>query len=213
MVRVLVRVVRFTRYVLYKTIPVFGNFSKPRHSRAFAFKIPFDSKKMHQAAFDEMLRIIREEEPPRPSAKLSGLSEGAVKAAQNRRTEVKTLAKRLHKELEWIPLKAMRKEPDRRYKTASELADDVRNYLDGDPLMAGPEAAAYRFRKFARKRRGPIAAVAAVLVTLIVGIVFSTGFGIWAQGERQRAVGSVDFLTSHSAYVVSIRSDHGPYFS
>jgi non-specific serine/threonine protein kinase/serine/threonine-protein kinase len=121
--------------------------------------LPFDPKTLHEAAFDEILRIIRDEDPPRPSTRLLALGGAATPVAVSRRTDVKTLAKRLGKELEWIPLKAMRKERDRRYKTASELADDIRNYLNGNPLIAGPESVAYRARKFARKHTGLLAQV------------------------------------------------------
>ena len=136
--------------------------------------LPFDPGTLRKAAFDEVLRTIRDEDPPRPSTRLSGLGEKAKKVAESRHTEIAALTKRLHKELEWIPLKAMRKEPDRRYKTASELADDVRNYLNGNPLIAGPESVTYRFRKFAHKHTGPIVSVAAVLAVLIIGFAVST---------------------------------------
>jgi len=116
--------------------------------------LPFEPQTLRAAAFDEILRVIRDEDPPRPSTRLLALGEEATPVAASRRTDVKTLAKRLGKELEWIPLKAMRKERDRRYKTASEFADDIRNYLRGDPLIAGPESVAYRAKKFARKHTG-----------------------------------------------------------
>ncbi len=149
--------------------------------------LPFDRKTLHEAAFDEIVRIIRDEEPPRPSTRLSGLGEDAQKAAQSRHTEVKTLTKRLHKELEWIPLKAMRKEPGRRYKTASELADDIRNYLNGDPLIAGPESATYRLRKVIKRHQAFVTGVAAVLLVLVAGIIVSTMFAIGQLKERHNA--------------------------
>ena len=113
--------------------------------------LPFSRDELARAGFAEIQRIIRETDPPRPSTRLSSLGDEAKKIAERRRTEIAALTKRIHKELEWIPLKAMRKEPDRRYKTASELADDVRNYLNGDPLIAGPESTTYRAKKFVRK--------------------------------------------------------------
>ncbi len=73
--------------------------------------------------------------------------------AEKRDTEAAALIRRLHKELEWIPLKAMRKESDRRYNTVSELANDIRNYLNGDSLIAGPESKTYRFRKFIKRHQ------------------------------------------------------------
>lgn len=150
--------------------------------------LPFTSEELEKAGRAEIHRIIRETDPPRPSTRLSSLGEEAEKIAQCRQTEVAVLAKRLHKELEWIPLKAMRKEPDRRYKTASELADDVRNYLNGDPLTAGPESKSYRVKKFVRKHTGSIVSVAAILVVLFVGLVVSMAMYLQAEVSRKKAV-------------------------
>ncbi|MFC1762659.1 protein kinase [Planctomycetota bacterium] len=113
--------------------------------------LPFTHEELKKAGIAEIQRVVRETDPPRPSTRLSSLGEEAKQVAEKRHTEVAALTKRLRKELEWIPLKAMRKQPDRRYKTASELADDVRNYLDGDPLVAGPESLRYRTKKCVQK--------------------------------------------------------------
>ena len=148
--------------------------------------LPFSHDELGRAGFAEIQRIIRETDPPRPSTRLSSLGEEAQKVAEKRHTEVTALTKRLHKELEWIPLKAMRKEPDRRYKTAAELADDIRNYLDGDPLIAGPESAVYRVKKLMRRNQALVTAVCAVILVMLVGTVVSI---ILAAGEaRQRRI-------------------------
>jgi len=110
-----------------------------------------------------------------------------AKVAQRRQTEVGSLAKRLHKELEWIPLMAMRKERTRRYRSASELMDDIQNYLEGAPLIAGPESTMYLINKFVQRKRGLVAAVAAVKVVLIAGIVISTIFAIGQARARVEA--------------------------
>ncbi|MFC1603550.1 tetratricopeptide repeat protein [Planctomycetota bacterium] len=151
--------------------------------------LPFDPRRLRQVAIDEILRTIRDEEPPRPSTRLSNLGEEAEKVAQNRQTAVKSLAKRLNHELEWIPLKAMRKEPDRRYRTATELADDIRHYLKGDALIAGPESRVYHFKKMIKRHRAVVSGTAAVVIVLTVGIVVSTIFYIGevrARTESQR---------------------------
>ena len=83
------------------------------------------------------------------------------------------LARRLHRELEWIPLKAMRKDRCRRYKSASEMTDDVRNYLNGNPLIAGPETAVYRVNKFVHKHAGSVATAAIIAVAIRLGFVVS----------------------------------------
>src|SRR5215207_7719624 len=88
--------------------------------------------------------------------------------------ELSALEKQLRGELEWIPLKALRKDRTQRYSTANELADDVRNYLDNRPLVAGPESAAYRAKKFLRRNKRTVSAAAAVLVVLVAGIIVST---------------------------------------
>jgi len=148
--------------------------------------LPFDRKTLEQAGFAEIQRIIREQDPPLPSTKLSSLGEEAEKVAKSRRTEVAALAKRLHKELEWIPLKAMRKERTHRYRSASEFADDIQNYLTGAPLLAGPESVAYRVKKFVRRNRAIVTAVAAVLAVLVAGVVVSTIFAIRAEQAREK---------------------------
>jgi tetratricopeptide (TPR) repeat protein len=158
--------------------------------------LPFDRKLLKQAGFAEIQRIIREKAPPRPSTRLSSLGERAENIAASRRTGVATLAKRLHKELEWIPLKAMRKERGHRYRSASELADDVQNYLSGVPLIAGPESAAYRMKKFVRRKRALVTGIAAVLVALSAGMVVSILFAVGqararAQAEQRRAAEAV----------------------
>jgi tetratricopeptide (TPR) repeat protein len=130
---------------------------------------------LRAAAYAEVQRIVREHDPPPPSTRLSSLSadvRDGVAAA--RRTRFEELARQLRRELEWIPLKAMRKDRTERYRTASELADDVRNYLAGRPLIAAPESAWYRFKKNVRRHRGPVAAASAVALALLAGLVVST---------------------------------------
>jgi serine/threonine protein kinase len=149
-------------------------------------KLPFESSMLHQVAFDERMRIIRQEDPPRPSARLSSLGEEAEKIAQCRQTEVGTLTKRLHKELEWIPMMAMRKEPNRRYQAASEFAQDIRDYLNGNPLMAGPESVTYRLKKTIKRHRVVVFATLVVLMTLAAGIVATMVFAFKAIEERDK---------------------------
>jgi len=149
--------------------------------------LPFDPESLREAGFAEIQRIIKEEEPPRPSTKLSSLGEEGVKVAQSRHTELSTLVKSLHKELEWIPLMAIRKERDQRYKTASDLAEDIQNYIDGNPLTAGPESVAYRFKKFVKKRRGLVAAVASIAAVLIAGFIVSSFLYIQAEQAHEKA--------------------------
>ena len=147
--------------------------------------LPFERKMLERAGFAEILRTIREQAPPRPSTQLSGLGAEAVQVADSRRTQVGALAKRLHKELEWIPLKAMRKERARRYGSAAEFAVDIQSYLRGEPLIAGPESRVYRFRKFVRRHRALVAGIFIVFIVLIAGLA---GIAIFAfKAEQRRA--------------------------
>ncbi|MHC4626161.1 MAG: serine/threonine protein kinase, partial [Planctomycetota bacterium] len=156
--------------------------------------LPFDAEKLRSVGFAEMQRTIMEDEPPRPSTRLSGLGEGAQEIAKKRGTQAALLARRLANELEWIPLKAMRKNRTRRYRSAAELADDVRNYLEGAPLIAGPESSMYKLKKFVRRKRALVTGVAAVAVALVAGIVASAFFAIVAHRQARVALAINDFL-------------------
>ncbi len=137
--------------------------------------LPFDPSQLKQAAVGAMLRIIRDDEPPRPSTKLKTMGgPAATEIARLRHMALQTLEAELRRELEWIPLKAMRKEPDGRYRSAIELADDIGHYLSGRPLIAGPESMAYRLRKLLRRNRATVATAAAFLLLLIAGATVST---------------------------------------
>jgi len=156
--------------------------------------LPFDPQELRKGGVDHIRQIICETEPRTPSTRLTTLGEEATKIAQRRRTEVGTLAKRLHKELEWIPLMAMRKERTRRYRSASELADDIQNYLKGAPLIAGPESTMYLIKKFVKRKRALVTGIAAVLVVLIAGVVVSTVLAIGQARARAEAQAIADFL-------------------
>ncbi len=148
--------------------------------------LPFERESLERAGFAEIQQTIREQEPASPSIQLTILGEKAKTIAESRGTQVIALARRLHRELEWIPMKAMRKDRCRRYKSASEMADDIRNYLNGNPLIAGPETAVYRVRKFVHKHAGSVATVALVAVAIILGLVFSMAMYFRAEDARQK---------------------------
>ncbi|MEY4534254.1 MAG: Serine/threonine-protein kinase PknB, partial [Planctomycetota bacterium] len=119
--------------------------------------LPFDPKELRSRAFREIQRIIREEDPPTPSRRISTFATkdagSASRIAETRRSRIDEIASMLKSELEWIPLKAMRKERDQRYASPNDLAADIRNYLGGLPLVAAPESRAYKVRKFVRRNR------------------------------------------------------------
>ncbi|MHC4388143.1 MAG: tetratricopeptide repeat protein [Planctomycetota bacterium] len=156
--------------------------------------LPYDSKTFRQGGVEHIRRIIRETDPKTPSTRLTKLGEEATKLAENRRMEIHTLAKHLKKELEWIPLKAMRKDRVERYRSASEMADDIENYLNGEPLMAGPPGTGYKLKKFVRRNRILVSGIAAVLIVLIAGIVVSTILAIGQARALAEAQLIADFL-------------------
>src|SRR5262249_51448967 len=135
---------------------------------------PLDKKRLKQAALAELLRIIREEEPQKPSTRLSNSTESLPSVSAQRQMEPAKLTKLVRGELDWIVMKALEKDRNRRYETANGFAMDIQRYLADEPVQAGPPSAIYRFRKFVRRNRGPVLAAAVVLLTLIGGIVGTT---------------------------------------
>jgi serine/threonine protein kinase/tetratricopeptide (TPR) repeat protein len=156
--------------------------------------LPYDSKTFRAGGLEHIRKIIRDTDPKTPSTRLTKLGEDAQKLAECRRTEVRTLANRLHRELEWIPLKAMRKDRAERYRSASEMADDIENYLKGAPLIAGPPTATYRLRKALCTHRPFVTGLAAVLVVLLAGTVVSAIFAWHARQQAKNAQAVADFL-------------------
>ena len=149
--------------------------------------LPFDRKELRQAGIAEIQRIIREKEPPRPSTRITLLGPASTEAAQNRHTEPRRLISELRGDLDWITMRALEKDRTRRYQTASSLAVDVRRHLNNEPVSAGPPSAAYRARKFVRRNRLGVIAVATLLLLLAV---FAGAMAVQAQRiarERNRA--------------------------
>jgi hypothetical protein len=147
---------------------------------------PIDRQSLNRGAWLEALRLIREEEPPRPSARLNDSGSLPSVAAQ-RSLEPVRLTKLLRGDLDWIVMKALEKERSRRYDSATGFAADVQRYLIGDAVQAVPPSAGYRLRKFLRRHRGPVAAIALVLVVLVGGIVATTLAMMRAQDAEKRA--------------------------
>ena len=146
--------------------------------------LPFSSERLRKAGVGESLRLIQDVEPPRPSVRMASRDEAARQAASRRRTSTERLAKELREDLDWVVLRAMAKEPERRYASASALAEDIRRYLDHEPVMAGPPSARYRLRKFARKYSVQLGAAATVVLALIVALVVSLVFYFDAESAR-----------------------------
>ncbi|MFM7260933.1 MAG: protein kinase domain-containing protein, partial [bacterium] len=135
---------------------------------------PFAGHGLRSRAHAEVQRILREEDPPTPSTRLSTLArknaELASRIEKARGLALRDLAHALKSELEWIPMKAMRKEPAARYQTAIALAEDVRAYLEGRPISAAPETTGYRLKKYVQRHRGPVIAASLVIGALLLGL-------------------------------------------
>jgi tetratricopeptide (TPR) repeat protein len=147
---------------------------------------PLTRQRLGKAALLEVLRLVREEEPPKPSTRLS-TADGLPSIAANRGTEPRRLAALVRGELDWIVMKGLDKDRTRRYDTAASLAADVQRHLAGDLVEARPASAAYRMRKFVRRNRGPAAAVGLLVAALTVGVAGTTLGLVQAQREQLRA--------------------------
>ena len=163
--------------------------------------LPFDMKKWRKQPLDEVLRQLREEDPPRPSVLLAQ-KELSVSAAPLRAMEPKHLVSLMHGDLDSITMKALEKDPARRYGTPSELAADIERYLHHEPVLARPAGAGYRMGKYMRRHRLAVA-VAASLVVLLAGFAALQAVQLrrmteerdQTARERDRANRITDFMT------------------
>jgi len=166
--------------------------------------LPFDPHALREAGLEKMREIIRTQPPLKPSTQLSSIgADAATEIAQTRRTQISALAGLLRKELEWIPLKALKKQQDERYDSAKSMGDDIRRYLTGEPLEAGPDSASYRFKKTLRKHKGPFITAAIVFLVLVVGII---GISFYAfKAERQRVIAEQALEQADAAKIVAVQ--------
>jgi eukaryotic-like serine/threonine-protein kinase len=194
---------------------------------------PFDRDRFKKAAYDEIRRIIREEEPPKPSTRLSSLSgrlapredskEGTLttsslaSVAAQRHTEPAKLTKLVRGELDWIVMKALEKDRNRRYETANGFAMDVQRYLADEPVQACPPSAMYRFRKFARRNKAALVTAAVVVAALLAGTALAawqatraTSAMATAVNEKHRADDQAAIATSITAYLQQMLGSVSP---
>ncbi len=149
---------------------------------------PFARERLRGADYDEIRRIIGEEEPPRPSTRMSTLGPAARTVSANRRSEPHKLSALFRGELDGVVLKALEKDRDRRYESASAFAADVQRYLAEEPVLACPPSAAYRFRKFARRHKTALVTASAVaLITLLTVAGLATSTVVIAQEKEAAA--------------------------
>jgi non-specific serine/threonine protein kinase/serine/threonine-protein kinase len=165
-------------------------------------RLPFDSNHLRAASLLDIQRMIREVEPARPSTMLLRDTQRITLVAQAQATEPQTLLRALRNDLDWVVMRALEKEPDRRYASVSELAADVQRFLRCEPVVAGPPSRTYRLRKFVRRNRIVVAAGAAVATALVLGAAGMTWQAIRATRAERDARAALaseeevnDFLT------------------
>ena len=147
---------------------------------------PFEQKELLEAGLDEMRRLIREKEPPKPSTRLSTLADGDLTAiARSRHTEPPRLLHLVRGDLDWIVMKCLEKDRTRRYETPNGLARDVERHLNHEPVTAAAPSALYRMGKFIRRHRVGLATAAALVVLLVAGMVGS----VWQALRATKAEG------------------------
>ncbi len=144
---------------------------------------PFDSKALRKAGLAEIQRTLREDDPPRPSSRISSLGAASTVSATNRRVDSRSLERALEGDLDWITMKALEKDRVRRYDTAHALALDIERHLNDEPVLAGPPSGLYRLKKLLHRHRGTFLAAAAIVLALVAGVIGTS----WALMKATRA--------------------------
>jgi WD40 repeat protein/serine/threonine protein kinase len=161
---------------------------------------PFDTKKLLEAGYEAILKAIREQQPPRLSARLSTLTKDELGAvAKERRTMPEKLGKTVRGELDWIVMKALEKERTRRYGTVSDLCDDLRRFLSDEPVKAAPPSVTYRTRRFVARNRVALGFTTSVVVCLMLGALVSLSQARRANREAKEAALQRSVATNEAA--------------
>jgi serine/threonine protein kinase/Tfp pilus assembly protein PilF len=165
---------------------------------------PFDKERFREAGYDELRRIIREEEPPRPSTRLSTLGQAAATVSVQRQSDPKRLSQLFQGELDWIVMKCLEKDRDRRYESSSALAADVERYLGDEPVLACPPSAVYRLGKLARRHKAALTIACVLAVAALVTLAGVGGSVGWALRDREARTQATEEAAS-AALAVSKR--------
>jgi serine/threonine protein kinase/Flp pilus assembly protein TadD len=147
---------------------------------------PFDAERLRQAGYDEIRRIIREEEPPQPSKRLSRLGKTLTAVSALRATDPHRLSQLFRGELDWIVMKALEKDRNRRYETAGAFAADVQRYLNDEPVQACPPSRWYRFRKTVRRNKGAFVTASALILAVLLTVVGLAASNVLIRQEQAR---------------------------
>ncbi len=164
---------------------------------------PFARKELEKVGFLEIFRVIREQEPPKPSTKLS-TADALPTLSANRGTEPAKLARLLRGELDWIVMKSLEKDRTRRYETANGFAMDIQRYLAGEPVLAAPPSARYRLRKFGWKHRVGLTTAAAIALLLVAGVAVSS----WQAVRATRAETAARLAEREARHAQQAEAEH-----
>ena len=160
---------------------------------------PVEAEHLRAAGYAEMQRLIREQDAPRPSTRFSSLGDTASVVAVNRGLDVKQLVQLLSGDLDWVVMKALEKDRNRRYDTPGSFAEDVERYLRHDAIVARPPSTAYRVRKFAQRNRGAVLTGTVVAAALLAGIAVSTWQALRARRAEAAALAAAEDATAREA--------------
>lgn len=149
---------------------------------------PFDSGRLRSAAYAEIQRIIREEDPPNPSARVLKNPQTLIVVADNRCSTPEKLSRLLQEELDWIVMKAMEKDRSRRYESVGSMARDVQRYLSDQAVQAAPPSRTYRTKKLIQRNKVQVVAAVLLALALVLGIAGTTTGLVWALQQRSRAL-------------------------
>ena len=154
--------------------------------------LPLEAVSFSHAWAEDMRRMIRDQEPQKPSSRLMKNRDEARSVAHRRRSDIRSLTRQIRGDLDWITLKTLQKEPMRRYASVSELEADIDRFLNHEPVSASPPSAVYRLTKFIRKNRGAAVAVLAVMIVLAGGLLASTLLYLQSESRQRDALCRID---------------------
>ena len=149
---------------------------------------PLDPRRLRETAFDELQRMIREDEPPKPSSRISTLGEQTAQIASHRSTSPDKLGSTVRGDLDWIVMRSLEKNRERRYESPNAFADDVGRYLDDEAVSACPPSLAYRFRKLAQRNKVAIATSASIVAALVIGLSIAVWQAVRATNALEDAI-------------------------
>jgi eukaryotic-like serine/threonine-protein kinase len=166
--------------------------------------LPFDVKELRRAGLGEILRKIREEDPPKPSTKLSSMGDASSTSAEKRRLELPALLRQIRGDLDWITMRALEKDRIRRYGTPSEITADIERFLSHQPIIARPPSTAYKFKKFVRRHRVGVSVASCLILLLIAFSITTTVQSKRIAGERDRANQEAETSKQVSEFLVGL---------